>query len=81
MPNLENTAEMWLRHSVTEWHLDCEIGIDEKHDYLASVERPNGNDLILLIPSAKEQSKRIKFRNSKDLNEYLQQIGLEEVKL
>jgi hypothetical protein len=66
---------------VTEWHFDCEIRDNERHDYVAAIEKTPEGGLVLIIPAGNGETKKMTFNSLRHLNNYISQIGLEEVEL
>ena len=70
----------WFRHGVDTWHLDCNLILD-KHDFIASITRTNETFLVQIPDSSEQKAVRQSFDSTKELNEYLTLIGLEQLKL
>ena len=78
---------MWLRCSVSEWHLDCLAGAEldlnravatlRNHDFIAAVRRKDDGRFEFFISSS---STRV-FESNEALNQYLRALGLEEIGL
>ncbi len=76
---------MWLRCSVSEWHLDClagaELDLDRSvatrkdHDFIAAVRRKDDDRFELFVSPSYTRV----FDSEASLNGYLRDLGLEEI--